>query len=250
MLDVDGTLAPIAPTPDGAAIPRATLDILRRLVALPGVTLAFVSGRAAEDTWRMTGVAGAFIAGNHGAELRTPAGVTEVVPEMLHHESAVANAARLLARDTAHIRGVLLENKTWTLSVHYRLVDAADVPGLRRRATEVAGELGLRILEGKKIVELRPAVDINKGTAARTLLARAGVSSASGSALYVGDDRTDEDAFRVLRDAMPGAVTVRVEHDDASLDSAAEITLRGTEQVSALLEWMLSRRTAGTRAIL
>lgn len=241
MLDVDGTLAPIAPTPEQAAIPPATLDVLRRIAALPSVTLAFISGRAAMDTWRMTGVDGAWVAGNHGGEFREPNGTISVHPEVLKFEHDITAAATLLAKDLAGVPGAFVENKRWTISVHYRQVADAAQQGLISLAETSARVHGLRLMDGKKIVELRPPVDVNKGTAVATLLRRAGVSEARGAALYAGDDRTDEDAFRALRGTVPNAITIRVAHG-SPLSTAAEFELDDPQELCDLLEWVATRR--------
>ena len=245
MLDVDGTLAPIAPTPEQAAVPPATLAVVRQLAAIPGITLAFISGRAAADTWRMTGVDGAWVAGNHGIELRGPDGDVVVDASVLRHEADLAAAAQILQADLGSINGAIVENKRWTISVHYRLVADADVARLQERSRQVASERDLRILEGKKIVELRPPAEVNKGTAVKILLQRAGITRGRGSAMYVGDDRTDEDAFGALRESLPGSVTVRVEAQSGSAPTTlAEFSVVDTEELRALLEWIVERRAA------
>ena len=239
MLDVDGTLAPIAPAPEQAVVPRATIDVLHRFARAPGVTLAFVSGRAARDTWRMTGVPGTLVVGNHGMELRDATGEIHVDPRVLAHEQAVASAATVLTADLQSVAGALVENKRWTLSVHYRLVEERHVPQLLKRAEEVGKEFGLRALGGKKILELRPPVAVNKGTAVAALLQRTGFN-APGSALYAGDDLTDEDAFRTLRSVVPSAVTIRVAADPAG--TSAEFMLAAPDDLRALLDWLARRR--------
>lgn len=241
MLDVDGTLAPIAPRPEQAAIPLATLDVLHRIASLPAVILAFVSGRAAADTWRMTGVTGAWVAGNHGAELRAPDGAVTVHPGVRAFEGAVDKAAKALRADLAMVAGASVENKRWTLSVHYRLVADADAPALISRAETVASAHGLRLMDGKKIVELRPPVEVNKGTAIGELLQRAGVNASVGSALYCGDDRTDEDAFRALRREVSDAVTIRIA-PGSPIQTAAEFELDTPEELRKMLEWLAERR--------
>jgi trehalose 6-phosphate phosphatase len=247
-LDIDGTLAPIAPTPEQAAVPPATRRTLERLTRLPNVHVAFVTGRAARDGERLVGVANSWTIGNHGVELIDPAGVLRVNAAAEAYAPEVARAVQLLRDRLRGIPGVLIEDKTWTVSVHFRLA-APDVgPDVERQVAAIARELGLRELAAKKIFELRLPVAIHKGTALLELGARLGVFSGGelrGSLLYVGDDRTDEDAFRVLPPAPANAVTVHVgtaELPDGQR-TLAEILLDDTAAVHEFLEWLAGIRT-------
>ena len=246
MLDVDGTVAPIAPTPAGAVVPETTRDTLRRLVALPGVAVALVSGRSATDAWALAGVPGAWVIGNHGFELRNPDGRMDDAGPAAPYRDAIKTAAERLRECESRIHGALVEYKGWTISFHYRLVAPEQVDRVIDCAHEVAHSLGLRITEGKKIAELRPPLDINKGTATVELAGRFGALNRDGSVLYAGDDRTDEDAFRELRARSPRAVTVHVASSDEQLNppTQAEITLPSTAELREALDWIASRRSA------
>jgi trehalose-phosphatase len=244
MLDVDGTLAPIAPTPEQAMVPVETRDTLERLVALPGVVVALVSGRSAADAWRLAGVEGAWVIGNHGFELRTPDGQLTPLDLVRPYEEAIAEATHQLSAAEPVIPGALVENKRWTMSLHYRLVDPAEVPALLERAKEVAGALGLRITEGKKIVELRPPVDVNKGTATVSLARHVGALAVDASLLYAGDDRTDEDAIATLRELSARAVTVHVRGaNDEMAGTRAEVILDSTVELREALDLIIARRS-------
>lgn len=248
LLDVDGTLAPIAPRPADAHVPAAMREALRRVIDLPGVALALVSGRSVEDAWRVAGIAGAWVIGNHGFELRTPDGQASALADVRPYESAVAEAARLLTSGPA-VPGALLENKRWTLSLHYRLVDPQQAPALIAHARGVAADLGLRVTEGKKVVELRPPLDVNKGTASVALAQQLGALAHNASAVYAGDDRTDEDAFRALRSHGPRPVTARVMaggEDRAHEPTDAEFSLASPDELRLLLEWLAARRARGS----
>ena len=246
MLDVDGTLAPIAPTPEQAMVPSETRETLRRLAELPGVVLALVSGRSAADAWRLAGVAGAWVIGNHGFELRTPDGQLSPLEVVRPHEDAIAEAAHMLSSVEPVVPGALVENKRWTMSLHYRLVDPAEVPALLERVRDVARTLGLRVTEGKKIIELRPPVDVNKGTATVSLARHVGALAPDASLLYAGDDRTDEDAFAALRAESPRAVTVHVRGAQESMGGTrAEVVLDSTDQLREALDLIVARRSHG-----
>jgi trehalose-phosphatase len=247
MLDIDGTLAPIAPRPQDAIVPAATRETLRHLIALPGVTVALVSGRSAEDAWRVAGLAGAWVVGNHGLELRDPDGKVTTPRDVLPYETVIAEAVRRLSSIERTVPGALVENKRWGLSLHYRLVEPDASPALIERSREVARELGLRALEGKKIIELRPPVDVNKGTATTALAERVGAFRDGASVMYAGDDRTDEDAFRALRTRHQRAVTARIdasEADQSEPPTNAEFVLGSPDELRRVLEWLVARRSA------
>ena len=250
MLDVDGTLAPIVATPDQARVPEETTAVLRRLARAAGTTVVLVSGRAAADAWRVANVpeAEVWVIGNHGFELREPSGKILADDRVRGFDVVIGRAADALEKEFQGIAGAIVENKRWTLSVHYRVVDAADVPVIRERAAAIAHRLGLRVLDGKKIVELRPPVDVNKGTACVAFTTKLGVTGTRGSVLYAGDDRTDEDAFRELRAALPGTVTVRVaSSDEGAAESHAELVIRTLPEIRELLEWIVQRRDSAAR---
>lgn len=249
MLDIDGTLAPIAPTPSDAVVPARTLDTLRELVVLPNTTVALVSGRSAEDAWRLAGVDGAWVIGNHGFELRDPDGTITPDESVLAYEGPVSAASRLLAVEWGATPGAIVEPKQWTLSLHYRLVEPGVAPRMIQSAKDVARTLGLRATEGKMVVELRPPVDINKGTAAVAFAESVGSLRDGGSAFYVGDDRTDEDAFRALRARLPHAVTARVMAADEQREdapSSAEFAVSSPEELQLVLAWLVARRARRT----
>ena len=238
--DVDGTLAPIAPQPTLARVPDTTRRLLAALVAMPAVIVGLVSGRAAHDAFRLVGVEGVWTVGNHGAEIIAPNGDITVDAEVSRYAETVARTAQTLEPLLSPIAGVVLENKTWTLSVHYRAADERVLPRLRGVVEDVAERYGLRVTEGKKVLEIRPPIRVDKGTAIERLVLDHGGLADSASVLFAGDDVTDEDAFRFLRQQHPHAVTICIGEGG---DTAAEFTLRSTEQLRALLERVV--RVAG-----
>ena len=233
MLDVDGTLAPIAPNPSFARVPPETRRIITAFVARPDVIVALVSGRAAHDARRLVGVDNLWTIGNHGAELVSPDGDTSVHPAVARYAEHMARTARALEPLVAPFEGVLLENKTWTLSVHYRGADDGIVPRLRAIVDDVVRRNGLRVTEGKKVFEIRPPVQVDKGTAIYQLAADLGALGDDASLFFGGDDATDEDAFRLLRLRCPGAVTVQV---GTQSDTSAGYVVATPDDLRALLE--------------
>ena len=241
MLDVDGTLAPIVARPEDAAVAPITRAILEKLVAMPNVYLVLVSGRAASDANAIVRVPGVWTVGNHGFEIVSPTGELETDPDLADQSAAIAQAARELEPLVARVTGAKLENKRWTLSVHYRLAARDAVPPLRAEVERIAMGLRLRMTDGKEIVEVRPVANIHKGTAVVLLGERLHAFDKHASVVFVGDDRTDEDAFRSLRARFPRAVTIRV--DESGEDTtAAEIRLRDPAAVHDFLDWLAARR--------
>jgi trehalose-phosphatase len=243
MLDVDGTLAPIAPRPEDAVVPNATRRAVAELVALPGLHVALVSGRAASDAQRMVDVDGIWVIGNHGAEVLAPDGRLTVDELVVPHEEAVAAAARSLGETLADVPGVMVENKRWSLSVHYRLASADAVPMVRAAVEMVAARTGLRLGLGKEVVELRAPAQVHKGTAIVSLARRLGAERSNASALFAGDDVTDEDGFTLLRAHAPSAITIRVTEHPAAVATAAEFTVRDPDAVRQVLEAIAEARS-------
>ena len=126
----------------------------------------------------------------------------------------------------------------WTLSLHYRLADPVVVPRLKGAVDAIAQQHGLRVTEGKGVYEVRPPVDLHKGTAVLALARRLGGLVPGTSIVFVGDDRTDEDAFLILREHTPDAVTIRVGGEESA--TAAEFRLPDPEAVRRFLEWLVA----------
>jgi trehalose 6-phosphate phosphatase len=217
ILDVDGTLAPIAPRPDLAAVPGDTRAELERLVQRY-LLVACVSGRAGVDARRLVGVAGIDYVGNHGLELDPRA--AELAGEIERFREAV---------------GLPVEDKTLSLSYHYR--EAADEERAKEELEAIAVKAqaaGLDARWGRKVLEIRPAVPADKGTAVRTLLERSGARLG----LYAGDDTTDLDAFVGLVTAgLDHAVRVAVTSDEGpdELAAAADVVVAGPAEMAELL---------------
>jgi trehalose 6-phosphate phosphatase len=214
-LDVDGTLAPIVARPELAEVPEETRAELRRLVERYAV-VACVSGRSGEEARRLVGVEGVVYVGVHGLEL---------APE--------AERWRETLRPFAQLDWPWLEDKGLTVALHWR--EAADGQAARAeldRVAERAEETGLEARWGRKVLELRPPVEADKGTAVRTLLKERGLRRA----LYAGDDTTDLDAFRGL-DGLEVAVRIAVVSAEAppGLREAADLVVASPAELLELL---------------
>lgn len=179
LLDVDGTLAPIVARPEDAYVPEETRGELARLAGRYAL-VACVSGRPRSEVERMVGVAGVAVVGEHGLEL---------APEAAAWADRVAEFARGVDWPA--------ERKPLSVSFHFRRADDQDAArAYLTRVADAAEAEGLVPRWGRMVLEVRPPVAADKGTAVRTLVTRAGVRRA----LYAGDDRTDLDAFRRLRE--------------------------------------------------
>jgi trehalose-phosphatase len=206
--------------------------------------VALVTGRAAADGRRLVGLDGVWVIGNHGIETTSPDGEAVVDASAAPFRDALAVTAAELRAVFGSVPGVRVEDKVWTLSIHYRLADPGIEPRLRKTLDEVGHRHGLRLVRGKKIFELRPPIHVHKGTAVLGLSRLLAGSELDAALFYAGDDRTDEDAFRALRSEAPHAVTVRVgaAYDDQTAATAAEFTVPSEEALRALLEWLAALR--------
>lgn len=242
LLDIDGTLSPIAPRPDVAIVPAATQRVLKALSRSADIHVAVISGRSVSDARRLVGVAGLWTIGNHGFEVAPPDQPPSVSDHVLGFADQVRAAGARTIAIGERVPGVVVEDKRWTLSVHYRLADPDVVPRLADEVHAIAREFGLVVTHGKKILELRPPVRIDKGSAALELAGRLGALDDGASLLGAGDDRTDEDMFRALRERMPSCVTIRVGEDASAQDTAAEFRVPDPAAMREVLEIISSRR--------
>ena len=217
LFDVDGTLAPIAPRPELARVPDETRAELERLAG-SYLLVACISGRAGEEAARLVGVEGIRYVGNHGLEL---------------DERAAELTAQVAAfRDTVALP---VEDKGLSLSYHYR--GAEDEKMARAELEEIAERAraeGLDPRWGRKVLEIRPPVAADKGTAVQALLA----SVPARLGLYAGDDTTDLDAFQGLaRAGLDHAVRIAVESVEGpeELAAAADLTVASPDEIGRLL---------------
>lgn len=233
-VDYDGTLAPIAGTPDGAVLPEETRSVLRRLASVCPTTV--VSGRGRADVEARVGMPELGYAGSHGFDIVAPGGGKvrlRVRPEL---EALVGEAVEELRRRTAGVEGVLVENKALSAALHYRLVEETRIPRLRRIVKDtLAGRPELRLAEGKKVFELRPAVEWDKGHAVLWLMEELGLRAAGAVPVYLGDDLTDEDAFLALREIGIGVLVA-----DAPRATGARFGLADTGEVREFLARLAS----------
>ncbi len=234
-LDYDGTLAPIVEDPAAAHMAPAMQHVLAALVQHPRYRVAIVSGRALADLRTRLWGQGLYLAGNHGLEIDGP-GLRYNHPEAWRVRPELDSLVQAMTSDLEPIPGAWVEDKGLTLSVHFRRVPLARVPEvkahlLKRAGPGIdAGRLALRT--GKAVLEIRPHVEWSKGEAVSWILEQIRLENpvASVLALYLGDDDTDEDAFRVLASTGVGIVVGNDRHG-----SAAQFYVESTTEVERLL---------------
>ena len=244
LLDIDGTLAPIVRHADDAHVPeptRAQLIAVAKRYAVVGC----ISGRQAQTARRIVALGTISYVGNHGSELlRAGGGKVEIDPEIAAHEQAVRRFAGEAYTPQLRRLRVRAEDKQAIAAFHWRgAPDEAAAEDAVREIAERAEAAGLYVHWGRKVLEVRPPVAIDKGRGVRRLLG--GRDLAAG--LYVGDDRTDIDAFDGLHGlveegGLGAAVCVGVRSDEtpAELEAAADVLVEGTDGVRELLTALLS----------
>ena len=244
LCDVDGTLAPIVARPEDAALLPGARDALRAVRDRYGL-LGFISGRGLADLERIVGLDGCAYAGNHGMELHPPGETPRIAAEVEPHLPAVRAFAARFGADELAGWGITLEDKGATLSFHYRR--APDVAAARAACEGVlapaARAAGLSTHGGRMVLEVRPLAPVDKGTAARALLAGAGARAA----LYVGVGPVVADAWRALRELRAegvlehaAAVVVTSPELDPAVRAQADLAVEGPGGALALLRALLA----------
>lgn len=202
-LDYDGTLSPIVRDPGRAVISARMKRRLERLVRGGRRRIAVISGRTLPDIRERVGIEGIVYGGNHGLEVEG-AGVTFRYPVPFTARRALDDVRVKLGEALSPIPGVFLEDKGLSLTVHFRKARRAELPAVARAVEEAAGPYripgGVDIRPGKEVFEIRPFVAWNKGKILLWLLEESAAGEEAPWPVVVGDDRTDEDAFRVVRD--------------------------------------------------
>lgn len=236
-LDYDGTLTPIVEKPEWAILSPAMKKILEELHHNKEVTVAIVSGRSLEQLKERIGIPSLFYVGNHGFEIEGP-GFHYTHPGALETEQAMRLIATKLEKALGDIPGANLENKTLTLSLHYREVPKNQIEHLKSHFFTILAPFveanQVHFTEGKKVLEVRPMLEWNKGTAVSWLYARklaANPSSEKIFPIYLGDDKTDESALKAVQDEGLG-----IKVTEAQIETHARFYLKNSEDVYDFLK--------------
>ncbi|MCJ2520001.1 MAG: trehalose-phosphatase [Candidatus Thermoplasmatota archaeon] len=238
-LDLDGTLCQIVDAPDAVEMPSLTRRYLEALSAKHKIVV-IISGRAASTLLRIVNIPSIIYVGNHGLEIIEGGKRRILLPE------GVAARMRSLGetlRSSIDCEGILLELKELSHAIHYRR--AANPVKARECILRELDEIdlaGVRMTEGKLLVQLRPEYPLDKGKALELLVKERGIRRI----LYAGDDTTDLDAFRSVAELVKGGslrgYRIAVRHPDspARLLQLADYSVEGVEEMQQLLEWTSS----------
>jgi len=238
-VDFDGTISNLAPTPDEAVVSSVAADALSRLSRRLAL-VCVISGRGVSDLRAKVAVDGLVYVGNHGGE-RFESGSLIAAPGMAEYEARIADLLSALRRQVDE-PGIVWENKRYSAAIHFRATeDPAGVKTALAAALSAVDEVdGLQIFWGKMILEIRPPNGVHKGDALRELVREHRLDTA----ILLGDDMTDLDGMKALRDMRErsglrgiGAAVVD-ESTPEELLRAADYTLDGVASVETLLEWL------------
>jgi trehalose 6-phosphate phosphatase len=232
--DIDGTLAPIVPTPEQATVPPAALEALAALCDRYAL-VACVTGRTAVQGRALVPVECVAISGNHGLEVMTD-GEAVIVAQAAKYLTEIRSALVMVENDGLLPQfGCRVEDKGITFTIHYRTSHRPD-QAERYLSTQIVPKLdraGLAWGFGRKVLEVRPPVPVDKGSAIRRLRGRRRIDHL----LYVGDDRTDLDAFR----EATVRIAVRSAEGPAELVEQADGVVEGPAEVIELLRVLHGR---------
>lgn len=234
-LDYDGTLTPIVQYPDKAVISEEVGNLLKDLSTMPKCDVGIISGRALKDIEKMVGLEDIIYAGNHGLEIEGPKirFESQISPESL---SIMRDVKERLSIGLSKIEGIFVEDKEITLSIHYRLASQSGYLLAKKIIEEIIQPFLVRgkikVSYGKKVVEIKPPVEWNKGKAVEWILDRV-LKEKPILPIYLGDDVTDEDVFGILKDK---GLTIYI---GKPRKSQARYYLKDTREVFEFLEKVL-----------
>jgi trehalose 6-phosphate phosphatase len=249
LTDYDGTLTPIVERPEFANLPESTRLMLETLAHRYDFKVGVISGRALTDLKDKVGISGIIYAGNHGLEIEGP-GISFVNPVAKELKPVLRIMYHVLSQSLEAIKGVFVENKGLSLSIHYRLAREhrdSEVKGILKKVVGSAEAVGqAKITSGKKVYEVRPAVTWDKGKAVKLLMKRYGKGGGKSGLLpiYLGDDLTDENGFRVIENYGSG---LSIFVGEEAQQSTARYFLKSPSEVAMFLDMVLEQARKGYR---
>ncbi len=238
--DIDGTISEIAPSPGEARVSTACRESLAALTEQLELVAA-ISGRPAQQAREMIAVEGMVYIGNHGLEQWID-GALEFVKGAEEYRNKAAQALAEL-KSLLSLEGITLEDKGVALSIHYRQCPDRELARrhILERISTLAIAKGFRITEGRMVVELRPPLEVNKGTTVSILVERYRLKGG----IYLGDDITDVDAFVAMHSrqestSFKGLALAVIDEETSSLvEKEADFSLNGVEDVERFLKWLV-----------
>ncbi len=243
--DYDGTLTRIVQRPDQATLPEEARASLAVLAKAPFFSVGVISGRELADIKAAIGLQGIYYAGNHGLEVEGP-GLSYIDPAALKNRPVLQQIVSDLQAQLGDIPGVIVEDKGLSLSVHYRMVvhyqQQRITYTIKRICTPFMRQGKVKLSPGKKVWNIMPDVDWNKGQAVAKIFEHVSTKHAKDRLLpiYMGDDVTDEDALRTTKGL--GGWSVFVGQPESC--STAEYFLPSSQEVIEFLS-RLTRLKAG-----
>lgn len=237
LLDYDGTLTPIVDRPEDAHLAEDTRQVLSDLsIRYP---VAIISGRERHDVEDRVALNALYYAGSHGLDIAGPADHPIEFVEGANFIPEVKQAIAFLEERLTPLSGVLVEGKTFSVAIHTRLAADNDVPTVEDVVAEtLAKHPRLRAKAGKRVIELIPDIDWNKGRAAEWLIKGLQPAHDPIFPVFLGDDQTDEDAFAILPDNGLGILVARDPRP-----SKASVRLTGPGDVVDFLKKMAAARS-------
>ena len=238
--DYDGTLTPIVGRPDEAILSPQVREKLSALANKPTFSVGIISGRSLSEVKALVEIEGIYYAGNHGLEMEGP-GLRFINTAAKAAQNELKDIARQLSDKLGNIKGVILEDKGLSLSVHYRLVkdDEENIVAeiFQQIVSPLLREGKIRVTSGKKVWEVRPPIEWHKGKAVETITQelKAILDCKQLLTIYLGDDTTDEDVFMTIH--RPEGWSIFVGKENPS--SNAEYFLNSTSEVTTFLSRLL-----------
>jgi trehalose-phosphatase len=235
-LDYDGTLTSIVAHPEKAILSLEMRNILRQLATF--YTVAIISGRDLADVRKHVGLDNLVYAGSHGFDITGPNGMRMQYEGGVKTLPSLKSAEKMIYQQLDFIKGIQIERKKFAIGVHYRNVDRKDIGIIKCTMDRILKNYNnLQKSEGKKIIEFQPKIEWHKGKAILWLLKQLRLKLSYVVPLYIGDDLTDENAFRAISKEGIGILV-----GNHGKETAAKYHLNGVEEVQQFLNHLLKKR--------
>lgn len=247
LTDYDGTLTDIVERPEDAHLSDEMRNLLQGLSHQSHFTVGVISGRGLKDIRNKVQIKNIIYAGNHGFEITGP-GIDFINPGAEEMKSLLCIIQQTLTETLGKIKGIIIENKGLTLAIHYRMVEQNNIKIIDDTINNIIKKIGssgkIKMNIGKKVYEIKPDVDWDKGQAIRLLMQKYDNGDQNNVLfpVYLGDDSTDEDAFIEIN-KYPHGISVSVSKEGQN--SAAKYYLRSPSEVAVFLKLLLEQAQRG-----